>query len=151
MLLGRMHRGSRVALVSCVKSKRGAASPAGELYTSQLFRGLKAYAIAHADAWYILSAEHGVLRPDDLIAPYETTLNTMPKRDRVAWAGRVQLQLEILPSGTEVILLAGSRYREGIEPFLRQRGFAVSIPMEGLGVGQQLRWLNRTTNPTHAR
>ena len=144
--------GTRIALVSCVKSKRAAASPARDLYISQLFRGLRAYAEAHADAWYILSAEHGVLRPDDVIAPYEKTLTTMPKRDRVAWAGRVQTQLlEILPSGAEVILLAGSRYREGIEFFLRQHGFSVSTPMEGLGIGKQLQWLNRAANQLHAR
>lgn len=76
--------GTRIALVSRVKSKRAAASPARELYTSQLFRGLRAYAEAHADARHILSAEHGVLRPDDVIAPYERTLTMMPKRDRVA-------------------------------------------------------------------
>lgn len=144
--------GTRIALVSCVKSKGTAASPARELYTSNLFRGLRAYAEAHADAWYILSAEHGVLRPDDVIAPYEKTLTKMPKRDRMAWAGRVQTQLlEVLPPGADVILLAGSRYREGIESFLRQRGFSVSIPMERLGIGKQLQWLNRAANQLHAR
>ena len=41
--------------------------------------------------------------------------------------GRVQLQLlEILPSGAEVILLAGSRYLEGVDLFLRQHGFSAS-------------------------
>jgi hypothetical protein len=144
--------GIRIALVSCVKSKRAAASPARELYTSQLFRSLRAYAEAHADAWYILSAEHGILRPDDVIAPYEKTLTSMPKSDRVAWAGRVQPQLlEILPSGAEVILLAGSRYREGIEHFLRQHGFSVSIPMEGLGIGKQLQWLKSAVKQHHER
>jgi hypothetical protein len=144
--------GTRIALVSCVKSKRAVASPARELYTSQLFRGLRAYAEAHADAWYILSAEHGVLRPDDVIAPYEKTLTKMLKPDRVAWAGRVQTQLlAILPPGADVILLAGSRYREGIEFFLHQHGFSVSIPMEGLGIGKQLQWLNRSANQLHAR
>ena len=119
---------------------------------SQLFRGLRAYAEAHADAWYILSAEHGVLRPDDVIAPYEKTLSRMLKRDRVAWAGRVQPQLlAILPPGADVILLAGSRYRAGIEFFLQQHGFSVSIPMEGLGIGKQLQWLNRAANQLHAR
>jgi hypothetical protein len=152
LLGGRLIVGTRIALVSCVKSKRAAASPARELYTSHLFRGLRTYAEAHADAWYILSAEHGVLRPADVIAPYEKTLTKMPKRDRVAWAARVQTQLlEILPAGAEVILLAGSRYREGIEFFLRQRGFSVWTPMEGLAFGKQLQWLNRAANRPHAR
>lgn len=40
-----------------------------------------------------------------------------------------------------MILLAGLRYREEIEPFLRKRGFAVSVPLEGLKIGEQLRYL----------
>lgn len=143
---------TRIALVSCVKSKRETAVAARDLYTSQLFRGLRAYAESHADAWYILSAKHGLVRPDDSIAPYEHTLTTMAKQDRAAWVRRVQLQLlDALPSGAEVILLAGSRYREGIEGFLRQHGFAVSIPLAGLGIGQQLRWLNAALGERHAR
>jgi hypothetical protein len=54
-------RTTRVALVSCVKAKRTSAAPASDLYTSQLFRALRGYAIGHADAWYVLSAEHGLL------------------------------------------------------------------------------------------
>lgn len=129
----------RIALVSCVKSKRTSAAPAGDLYTSVLFRALRGYAEANADAWYVLSAEHGLLRPDEVVAPYERTLNRMRKRDRLAWAERVQGQLrEALPPGAEVIVLAGERYREGIVPFLRGRGHSVRIPLEGLSFGRQL-------------
>jgi hypothetical protein len=39
--------------------------------------------------------------------------------------------------------LAGQRYREFLEASLRSRGLVVSIPMEGLGIGKQLSWLNR--------
>jgi hypothetical protein len=66
---------TRVALVSCVKSKRSAPTPACDLYTSPLFRHLRGYAEANADTWYILSAGHGLLRPDQVVAPYERTLN----------------------------------------------------------------------------
>ena len=135
---------TRVALVSCVKKKSDSAAPARDLYLSQLFRGLRLYAERHSDAWYILSAEHGVLHPAEVVEPYERTLNTMPKPDRLAWAERVQRQLlELLPANAEVILLAGLRYREEIEPFLRQRGFPVSVPLEGLAIGKQLQWLKQ--------
>lgn len=70
---------TRVALVSCAKQKRDRAAPARDLYLSQFFHGLRMYAEKHADAWYILSAEHGVLRPEQAVEPYERTLNTMPK------------------------------------------------------------------------
>jgi cytoplasmic iron level regulating protein YaaA (DUF328/UPF0246 family) len=127
-----------------VKQKRDAAAPARDLYLSQLFRGLRQYAEKHADAWYILSAEHGVLRPDQIVEPYERTLNTMPKRERAAWAERVKQQLlDILPTDAEIIVLAGLRYREEIEGYLRQRGFPVSVPLEGLKIGEQLQRLKQ--------
>jgi len=132
----------RIALVSCVKAKRTSASAARDLYTSPLFRGLRGYAEANATDWYILSAEHGLLRPDQIVAPYERTLNKMSKGDRVAWAKGVQTQLlEVLPDGAEVILLAGVRYREGVSAFLRERGFSVSVPLDGLTMGRQLQRL----------
>jgi hypothetical protein len=42
---------------------------------------------------------------------------------------------------SEVIFLAGERYRENLVPFLEARGFRVSIPMEKMSFGSQLRWL----------
>src|SRR2546425_734049 len=104
---------ARIALISCVKSKHNAPSPARDLYTSTLFNGMRKYAEHNADAWFILSAEYGLLTPDQLISPYEKTLNRMPKAGRVRWADRVQQQLiKSLPSGATVIILAGDRYRE---------------------------------------
>ena len=132
----------RIAIVSCVKQKRTSAAPARELYVSELFRGLRRYAEACADAWYILSAEHGLLHPDQVVAPYERTLNTMRKPERLVWASRVQRQLlEVLPASAEVILLAGARYRENLEPFLRSMGYEVSVPLAGLALGKQLQYL----------
>jgi hypothetical protein len=132
----------RIALVSCVKSKQPSPAPAKDLYTSTLFRGTRAFAEANADAWYILSAEHGLLHPDQVVAPYERTLNKMGKAARQEWAERVQGQLAaVLPPRAEVIVLAGERYREGLVPFLENRGYQVSIPLEGLPFGRQLQRL----------
>jgi len=133
---------TRVALISCVKTKRKSAVAAKDLYISPLFKGMRRYAEQNADAWFILSAEHGVLQPDQVIAPYERTLKAMPKRDRVAWAERVHHQLlEFLPAGAVVVILAGNRYRENVVAFLESHGFIVEVPMVGLQFGPQLRWL----------
>lgn len=132
----------RVVLVSCVKSKRAAASAAQDLYTSDLFASMRNYAQINADKWFILSAEHGVLKPDEIVRPYERTLNRLPKRERLEWAESVQRKLlELLPPGALITIFAGERYRENLVPFLRQHGFPVSIPMAGLKFGFQLRWL----------
>jgi cytoplasmic iron level regulating protein YaaA (DUF328/UPF0246 family) len=135
---------SRTALVACVRKKLDTPAPARDMYTSHLFRGYRHYAETRADIWYILSAKYGVLKPDQVIEPYEQTLNKMSKSERLAWADRVQQQLvELLPAEAEVIFLAGTRYRENIEPFLRERGHSVSVPLEGLTIGKQLQRLKQ--------
>lgn len=66
----------------------------------------------------------------------------MPKLDRMKWAEGVQRQLlELLPAGAVVIVLAGDRYREGVVPFLKNHGFTVKVPMDGMKFGPQQRWL----------
>ncbi len=129
----------RVALVSCVKHKRGEASPARDLYLSPLFCGLRRYAESQSDAWYILSAEYGVVAPDQVVAPYDRALNTMGRKERLSWAQRVQRQLaELIAPGMQVIVLAGNRYRQDLVPFLQARGCLVTVPFAGLKIGEQL-------------
>lgn len=133
---------TKIALVSCVKTKRETAAAACDLYISPLFMGMRRYSEQKADGWYILSAEHGVLRPDEVVAPYERTLKTMSKQDRATWVKLVQRQLlELLPADAEVVVLASDRYREGVVSFLKDHGFTVEVPMAGLRLGEQLRWL----------
>jgi hypothetical protein len=132
----------RIALVSCVKSKRDRPAPARDLYTSALFRAFRAYAETKADAWYILSAEHGLVHPDAVLAPYERTLTKMGRAQREAWTTRVIAQLaERVPLGADITILAGELYREGLVPFLRARGHEVAIPLDGLALGRQLQRL----------
>jgi hypothetical protein len=137
---------TKIALVSCVKMKRTAAVAARDLYISPLFVAMRRYAEDNADGWYVLSAEHGLLRPNEVISPYNRTLKTMVKAERDGWASRVQRQLlEVLPPNAVVIMLAGVRYREGLIPFLATRGFSIEVPMLGLKLGPQLRWLKAHT------
>lgn len=138
----------RVALVSCVKSKRQCTSAAQDLYTSELFLRMRHYAEQHSDAWYILSAQHGVLAPDDLVAPYDVTLNRMVKREREQWGLMVGAQLiELIPPRTQIIVLAGLRYRADFVPRLEAEGYRIEVPMRGMRLGAQLRWLNQHTQP----
>jgi hypothetical protein len=137
-----------VALVSCVKKKAPGPRAARDLYVSPLFRGMRAYAETHAEQWYILSAEHGLLRPDVIVAPYERTLLHMRAPERREWAGRVIRSLEpLIGANDEVIVLAGARYREHLLPWLEQRHIHFSIPLAGLRLGQQLQWLRRQVDP----
>ena len=94
--------------------------------------------------WYILSAEYGLVLPNQVIAPYERTLNTMPVTARRAWADRVGQQLAAaVPDLARVVFLAGERYREFLVRPLAEHGVTVSVPMRGLRIGEQLRWLGQ--------
>ena len=129
-------------LVSCVGKKQDTAAPAGDLYQSDWFKKAKVYAETVGSRWYILSAKHGLLDPSQVIAPYNMTLNTMDVSERLGWAERTIAHLrDVVPVG-KVILLAGKRYRQFLLDPLIDLGYSVEVPMEGLGIGQQLAWLN---------
>ena len=129
-------------LVSCVARKLDTPSPAKDLYTSAWFRKARAYVESTESPWYILSAEYGLLDPERVVEPYEKTLNTMGIRDRRFWAERVFSQLEAVGvTDGRLSFLAGQRYREFLVPRLRGIGIEVEVPMAGLRIGEQLRWL----------
>jgi cytoplasmic iron level regulating protein YaaA (DUF328/UPF0246 family) len=133
-----------VALVSCVSEKRTAPSPARDLYTSDWFIKASRYAGQIADEWYILSAKYGLVNPDQVLEPYNTTLKTMGKSARQAWAERVFASLKpCLSPGDTVVFLAGQAYREFLLAQVARLGCKVRIPMEGLRIGEQMQWLNR--------
>lgn len=133
----------RIVLVSCVGMKLPVAAAAQDLYISPYFRGMRTYAEREGQRWYILSALHGVLAPQEKIEPYDQTLNKMSVQARRDWATKVQQKLgELLPPKSLVTVLAGRRYSEGVVPFLREQGFVVDLPMGTMKIGERLRWLN---------
>jgi methionyl-tRNA formyltransferase len=67
-----------LGLVSCAKSKRSYPCTAKEMYQpSDLFRKAYGYAVKRYDLVAILSAKYGLLLPDEVIEPYDLTLNMM--------------------------------------------------------------------------
>ena len=136
-----------VYLVSCVGQKLSMPAPARDLYASAWFCKARSYIESTGHPWFILSAKHGVVHPDEVIAPYDLTLKAMRIAERRRWADRVISQLEPkLGDVVEVTLLAGMRYREFIQPWLASTGVIVTVPMEGLRIGEQLSWLSRRTD-----
>lgn len=136
-----------VYLISCVSRKRATSSRARELYTSNWFLKARDYIESTRSPWFILSAEHGLVSPDLILAPYERTLNAMSAPERKAWATRVKSQMETsLPDADRIVVLAGLRYREHLMNYLRQRAKAVEVPMEGLTIGRQLHYLTEALN-----
>ena len=139
---------SSIYLVSCVSKKRASPAPAKDLYVSDWFLKARRYIEATGCPWFILSAKYGLVPPDQVLAPYEQTLNSMGISERRAWAERVQMQMDqALPDVGHVILFAGQRYREFLLPYFRRHGIIVEVPLEGLRIGEQLRWLGQHIAP----
>lgn len=135
-----------VYLVSCVGMKKRGIHPAKDLYDSPWFKEARAYVEQQGGPWYILSAEHGLLSPEQKIPPYEKTLNKMPVAERRAWAQSVLSSLRrVLRSSDRVVFLAGARYREYLIDEVQRMCADLAVPMEGLGIGEQLVWLTERT------
>ena len=129
-----------IVLISCVSEKLAHPAPAAELYMSPLFRGSLSYARWRKPrAIYILSARYGLLSLDQVIAPYNLTLNDMGESQIRDWADGVLEQLRKVGDleHDRFIFLAGLKYRKYLVPHIRH----CEVPMEGLSIGKQLQFL----------
>ena len=130
----------KVTLISCVKKKLDLKSKAQDLYQSPLFKKNLAYAKQiNSDEIYILSAKYGLLKLNDMIEPYDKTLNKMNVSEKKKWSNEVfkQLQNFELINSTNFIFLAGENYRK----YLVEKLPHYEVPMKGLGIGKQLQFL----------
>ncbi|MEM6327834.1 MAG: DUF6884 domain-containing protein [Bacteroidota bacterium] len=135
-----------VYLIACSSRKRRVPSPARDLYRGVLFQKSLAFAEAERPhGIHILSAEHGLVGLDDVLAPYDLSLASVSAAKRKLWGIEVGLTLDALyPPSTArpyYVLLAGEVYRNALTPHLRGHWKA---PLSG-GIGLQQRWLNDHT------
>jgi cytoplasmic iron level regulating protein YaaA (DUF328/UPF0246 family) len=134
----------RIALLGCTKLKQKYQCDAGEMYTaSPLFRTIKRYISKFDyDQWFILSAKYGLLKPTDEISPYDESLYDKSKTEYNQWVKTVIKQLdEIITEDVVVDFYCGKKYRDGLIPHLTRKGIKYHIPLEGMGIGQQLKFL----------
>jgi hypothetical protein len=132
-----------VVLVGCVKSKVDHPAPARDLYTSALFSKERAYAESSGVPWFVLSAEHGLVAPSQVIEPYELHLSTTPRSYRAGWGDRVVADLASTMGdleGKTVEVHAGAGYVEAIRGGLAAAGATMVEPLSGLTMGERLAW-----------
>lgn len=155
-----------LVIVGCGSAKRPSALepgtltpktwPAKELYTSTYFKKKREFAETVGNLWVILSAEHGLLHPEEAVEPYNTSIDDLDSDDLEALAGDVGITLiDIIEwersLGREidrVVVLAGDRY---IDPLRRRDTFSagvvprVEFPFQQLdfaGNGEQMAYMN---------
>lgn len=135
----------KIVLISCVKSKLNYPAKAKDLYTSTLFKSNLQYAYQlKPDATYILSAKYGLLDLEQMIDPYEMTLNKMSEAEKKIWSRKVlnALQQKADLKSDLFVILAGMNYRKYLLPELTH----YEIPLDGLSFGRQLQELKRRTS-----
>ena len=134
----------KIVLISCVSKKRSIKTSAEEMYISPWFKLALKYAKSlNHDRIFILSAKYGLLNLKDEIEPYNLFLNKLKSYEVEQWARGVldDLSKETDLQNDEFIFLAGEKYRKFLIPKIKN----YFVPMKGLGIGRQLRWLKQKT------
>ena len=144
------HRPMRVALVSCGKAKLDHPAPARDLYTGSLFRAAKkGIAAAGYDAWWILSARHHLVHPDEIISPYDAAIDGWNLDQLHVWRNRVDARFRCDNYGAwtqaggklEVDIYAGKAYVDAVMAdgkWERLQSWEIRVPHEGLQIGQRI-------------
>ncbi|WP_341351973.1 DUF6884 domain-containing protein [Bacillus cereus] len=98
------------------------------------------------DNWFILSPKHRLLHKEEIIAPYDLTLNSMKTSERKNWTKLVLSQLEDMQEKVaQIDFYAGTKYLEYLFPALEQRGIACNVPLKGEEKGEQLQCYKENT------
>ncbi len=131
----------KIAFISCVSKKLDRPAKAKDLYISDLFKKSYTYTKKHFDQVYILSALYGLVHPDDIIEPYNKTLNKMKVAERKEWSFNVMRDLiKIITDNDELYFFCGKNYRRFLVDWLPNK---IHIPLKGLGIGKQLQWYKK--------
>jgi hypothetical protein len=131
---------NKIVLIACAGEKLPNKARAEELYTSTLFALSMKYAKSlKPHAIFILSAKYGLTALDREIEPYELILKKMKRSQVENWAEIVldQLRSRCNLKNDEFVILAGEKYRKYLVPHMGQ----VEIPLRGMRIGEQLKWL----------
>ena len=130
----------KVALVACCKQKRAVPCAAKDLYVSPLFRGSRRYAERKCDRWFILSALHGLLDPEEEVRPYDLCMRDRGVESRRAWGERVlDALLPLLSPRDTIVWLTGREYLSPIYAELAH--YKQEFPFAGLPIGRRLQKL----------
>lgn len=142
---------AKIALISCTSSKKDYVCQAKELYSeSATFRLEYELANILAEDIYILSAKHGLLAKDTVLAPYDYTLMHKTIDIKMEWSNNVlnQMRETFSLEDDEFIILAGNDYCEYLLPSIKNYW----LPLKGKRQGErqpmlrQLLTLERETN-----
>lgn len=123
----------RVGILACSKTKAATPCAAVDLYQGRVFRASVAVLRAKGcDRLVILSALHGAVLDDTVLAPYERCLSDLDAAGRRAWAQATSAQLFnlILPNATgpEVLAIVPALYAPALADLPRVTRLFAGLP-----------------------
>jgi hypothetical protein len=130
-------------LVTCVYEKADGPRAARDLYRSPYFGRLRRYAESHGKPWFIVSAEHGLVQPQEWLTPYERYLPDTPGWYREAWGAWVVARLRLLAGeldGRTIELHLSRPYVAHVAPRLVEAGAIVEVPLADVAADQHIAW-----------
>lgn len=121
----------RVVLLASSGAVTPAAGPAAGLYVSDAFARARAHAERRGHPWFVLSAKHGLLEPDDVVGPFDPQLGDRPVSYRTAWGEWVAAQLadRIRLQDVVVEVHGGVDFAQPLRQPLARRGAALELPL----------------------
>ncbi len=104
-----------------------------DLFQSPGFARACEHAISSGMPWFVLSAKHGLLEPDDVVAPYDLELGDASTVYRSAWGEWVAAQLgeRVQLAGATVEVHGGVDFAQPLRQPLARRGAALELPLPG--------------------
>jgi hypothetical protein len=135
----RGHARKTLVILACSQKKGPKPMPARDLYLGSLFKLGRKYAEVNHFDYIIISAKHGLLRPEEIIAPYDQRIANLNDVRRIRELVLPSLQ-EILPQYEKIIVIGGNLYRKVLEPLKSDRFEEIS---DSRGIGGILQQLKR--------
>ncbi len=137
------HIGRRIGLVAAAQRRRTGVRQAREQFASSpTFRRARDYCERAYGEWYILSASHLLLAPQQVIGPDELRLSALTADERLEWAARVAARLRARrdrsAEALTFVLFASHRYATLLARAAPE--LSIELPLRGLAPRERLRW-----------
>jgi hypothetical protein len=123
----------RVVLIGSSGSTATTPLPAAQLFESAGFLRAREFAAGSGHPWFVVTAKHGLLDPDDVVAPFDVQLGDQSIGYRNAWGEWVAAQLgdRLLLEGVTVEVHGGVDFAQPLRGPLTRRGAALDLQLPG--------------------
>lgn len=104
-----------VIIIGCGRHKKDHPTFARDLYSSKRFNTSKEIAKNIDADYFILSAKHGLITPNQIIEPYDFEISELNKKEKDYWADSILKLIRDSKNGATVTILAEDSYTDIIK------------------------------------